>query len=183
MSQPIYVKREKADEPGQYEFVEVSADTVDPEAIRPLVVNHPDYRRVVSESIERKEKLRALTDAKTPAEGSSPKQEAPVAPPVIDEEALLEKLLAKQAAIQDAKDRAAADREAQITALLGEFKLGETARPLLAGAVDPRMMAQTLASGRYTFQNAPAAGNPGKGETVTDAEDLQRRLLKRLGLD
>lgn len=185
MSSQIFVRREKADAPGEFEYVEVSADTVDPEVIRPLVVGHPDYRKVVAESIERKEKIRALTADKSNEEAAAQTGSNPPPPPAqpvsIDEDALLEKLLAKQTAIADAQRRAAEDRAAQINGLVAEFKLNPSAVALLQQAANPRDMAQTLATGRYSFGDAPAGGNP-KGDTADELEDLQARVFKKLNI-
>lgn len=186
---PYFKKVVDPADPEKVEYVEVADDQIElPEAVvKTLVHNHPDHRKVVDETLKRKQRIKALTtelerfaipgeDAGEQTTEPPPADaKAPVAP--INEDDLFAKFEARmQKKAADQRD-AEVTRKAQLAALAKQHGLGDGAIPLLELAVDPAAAAPLLAKSQFRFEDSP-----GGEVAIPDKEALMGAVLKNLNL-
>lgn len=191
-----FVKQEDPENKGQFIYVEVEPDKLDipAEVLKQKVFEHPEYRQVVDESKGRKAKIRELRadleklagepepegDVDTTASPDKAKvvQKTADAVAPLDEDALFAKFVARMEAEQTAKVTAKQSREQQLKAIAEKHGLGADALELLEVAQDPERAAVILEKSNYRFDD-----QVGGAPSATDADALNARILKNLGLD
>jgi len=191
-----FVKQEDPENKGQFIFVEVEPDKLDipAEVLEKKVYEHPKYREVVDESKGRKQKIRELrADLEKLAGEPEPGQEddTPASPDKakvgqkptdavapLDEDALFAKFTARLKAEQEAQVAAKTTREQQLRAIAEKHGLGADALELLEVAQDPERAAVILEKSNYRFDD-----QVGGAPSAPDADALNARILKNLGLD
>lgn len=184
-----FEKREKADQPGEFEYVEVEPSKVElPEdELNKRVVAHPKYRDVLDESKVRKDKIRKLNaDLKAlegepetpvtpdPAQGQQSPAEAPKP---LDEDTLYAKFRERLVKDQQAEQLAKTDEEKLLAGIAAKYGLNSDAIPLLATAKDPVKAAQLLEKSNYRFDDT-TGGEP----SAPNKDELIANVLDRLGL-
>ena len=192
-----FVKQEDPEKPGEFVYVEVSDSELElpPDVLKKKVLDHPEYKKVKTESVTRKEKLREQQarlnellsgedtdedagDTTASQKQAKPEQQSGEAAKPLDEDALYAKFIARLEADRKAAEEANTNRRTQLTSLLEKHGLGEDALELLEVATDPVLMAARLEKSNYRFDDT-IGGSPAK----PDKEALLSNVLKNLDLD
>lgn len=181
-----FVRVEKEDKPGEFDFVEVDDTKI--EVPDDLVFSHPKYKEVVESDIKRRKRIKELqeqleqvgaekpeeTEVTTPVKPTEPVQ--PVQP--LNKDELYNEFVARLEAQRVERENAAKLEEARLQSILKQHKLPASAIDALRLSSDPEAMAVILERSPLRFDDS-VGGAPSEA----DKDTLQANILKNLGLD
>lgn len=181
-----FVRVEKEDKPGEFEFVEV--DDTKLEIPDDLVTSHPKYKEVVDSDIKRRKRIKELQEELSKAGAEKPEEEAAGATPTspdpaqpvqsLNKDELYNEFVARLEAQRVERENAAKLEEAKLKSIAKAHKLPESALEALRMANDPEALATFLERAPLRFDDS-VGGAPSEA----DKDALQANILKNLGLD
>ncbi len=159
MSEKIFKQVDKGD--GAYEYVEVTAAELPEE----IVKDHPQYKTVLKESIDRRKVIQDLKKAVVTNEDetaivqeTSPAKEVVTASASVDKEALYEEFrtrLLGETTVETKADKTAREqRETLVTQAMSDNGLSSPElREIIVNSPDPKKTAELLAKSGYRFDD------------------------------